>query len=432
MNAPTPQTAPAAGGGAEPALKPVASGERVVLIDVLRGFAIFGILLVNMGLFFAPVYEQLLGHGPYAGALDEAARRFVFFFAQAKFYPMFSFLFGMGLAIQMERAQVRGRRVAGFFTRRMAWLLVIGLAHAVLLWFGDILVLYSLLGFLLLLFRNAKPRTLAVWTAILLALPVLLLWAITGLLALARQLPQAVADLAAKLAAQFAELQASWPQAAAEAYRVYSTGSWGEILAVRVSEWAAVNSYVVLFAAPTVLALFLIGLNVGRRRFFQGLPAGLPAVRRWIVPLGIAGVAGNLVGMLLLDRVQPGVPSLLAAVQQTAMAVGGPALCFFYVCGLTLIWQRPGGRRLLAPLAPVGRMALSNYLLHSLVFTTLANGYGFGLYGRVSPAAGLAMTFAIYLLQIPLSAWWLRRFRFGPLEWLWRSLTYGTLQPMRR
>lgn len=428
MNPPTPQTAPAAGGGSAPTLEPVASGERVVLIDVLRGFAIFGILLVNMGLFFSPVYDQFLSHVPFPGALDEAARKLIVFFAQAKFYPMFSFLFGMGLAIQMERTAARGRPVAGFFSRRMAWLLAIGLAHAFLLWFGDILVLYSLLGFLLLLFRKRKPRTLAVWTVILLLIPVLLIWTYAAYFTLAQQLPESATQAESIVAAQQEVRRA----ASAEAYQVYATGSWDEVFVVRATEWATVNLYVVVAAAPTVLALFLIGLNVGRRRFFQRLPEGLPTARRWIVPLAIAGVAGNLVGVLLLDRVNPSVPSVAFAVQQTALAVGGPALCFTYVLGLTLLWQRSGGRRLLAPLAPVGRMALSNYLLHSVVFTTLSYGYGFGLYGRIMPATGLAMTLAIYLLQIPLSAWWLRRFRFGPLEWLWRSLTYGKLQPMRR
>lgn len=423
----TSANAPRPGAGT-PALTPVAAGERVALIDVLRGFAIFGILLVNLQFFFSPVAEQLLGETPFKAPIDRLAHGAIVFFAQAKFYSLFSFLFGMGLAIQMERALARGRRVAPFFARRMLWLLLIGLAHAFLLWFGDILITYALLGFVLILFRQCKDRTLLRWTVGLFAVPVLGYWTVAGMAALARQTPAGTAALESQLAAQMDGFR----QATEAAYAAYPSGHWLEIFAVRAQEWLTVNAVAVVFAMPGILALFLVGLNLGRRRFFQRLPETLPAVRRWIVPLGVVGVLANVGVVMFLGRVNPAVPDLAATLQRTFLAIGGPALCFFYVCAITLLWQRAAVRHMLGYLAPVGRMALSNYLMHTVIFTTLAYGYGLGLYGEVSPSVGLAMTLAMYLLQIPLSAWWLRRYRFGPLEWLWRSLTYGRLQPMRR
>jgi uncharacterized protein len=133
----------------------------------------------------------------------------------------------------------------------------------------------------------------------------------------------------------------------------------------------------------------------------------------------------------MIDHVEPGVPSMAGLLQQLGMIVGGPAQSLFYACAIILLWQKESWRRRLTPLAAVGRMALTNYLMHSVVFTTLANSYGFGLYGRIPPSVGILMTLAMFALQIPLSNWWLSRFRFGPVEWLWRSLTYWRLQPMR-
>ena len=111
--------------------------------------------------------------------------------------------------------------------------------------------------------------------------------------------------------------------------------------------------------------------------------------------------------------------------------VGAPALSFFYASAILLLFQRTAWQRHLAPLAAVGRTALSNYLLQSVICTTIFYSYGFGLYGRIGQPAGVALTFLIFALQIPVSVWWLRHFRFGPVEWLWRTLTYGKLQPMR-
>jgi uncharacterized protein len=409
-------------------LAPVAAGERVEILDVLRGFAIFGILLVNMALFFSPMHLQVLNEPALTGPLDALAHKLMVFFAQGKFYSLFSFLFGIGLAIQMERAVARGRKVGGFFARRMFWLLLIGLAHAFLLWFGDILVLYSLMGFVLLLFRNAKPKTLAVWAAILLAVPVLL----AALQTLAFLAAQAIAPGALEPAlAGIAEFEEELRSGAAAAYQAYS-GSWSDVFAARAGEWWLIFPFLMLNFTWIVLALFVIGLRFGKTRFFHRLEDNLPAIRRWVGPLFAAGLALNFLSVLLAGRVEPMTPSLATLGYQALSVIAPPILSAAYVAAICLLWQRPGWRRGLDMLAPVGRMALSNYLMHSVVFTTVSYGYGFGLYGEISYLEGLGLTVLMFALQVPLSAWWLRRFRFGPLEWLWRSLSYRRMQPMRR
>jgi len=441
MSEPTPAgrapDAPGGGPAASPAavatpsvpLTPVAAGERVEILDVLRGFAIFGILLVNMALFFSPMHLQVLNEPALTGPLDAFAYKLIVFFAQGKFYSLFSFLFGIGLAVQMERAEARGRKAGGFFARRMFWLLLIGLAHAFLFWFGDILVLYSLMGFALLLFRNARPKTLAVWTAILLAVPVLAGAGQTGLFLMARAAGPAAVEPWLDAIGEFEEgLRAG----AAAAYEAYSAGTWSDVFAARSGEWWLIFPFTFINFAWIVLALFVLGLAFGKRRFFHRLEDNLPAVRRWVGPLFAVGLALNLLLVLAAGRVESLTPGVLNLAFQTLFVIAPPVLSAAYVAAICLLWQRPGWRRGLGLLAPVGRMALSNYLMHSVVFTTVSYSYGLGLYGEISYLEGLGLTVAMFALQIPLSAWWLRRFRFGPLEWLWRTLSYLRLQPMRR
>jgi uncharacterized protein len=309
----------------------------------------------------------------------------------------------------------------------MLWLLVIGACHAFLIWFGDILATYALIGFWLILFARRKSTTLLVWTIVMLLLPLALLTGIVGILELAKLSPEATAEVEQGFAENREQAQERL-----EAARVgYAAGGYREILPLRARQVATSYSYF-FFGAPGILAMFLLGLNLGRRRFFHDPAPHLPIIRRWIGWLFVVGLAANALMVVLVRSVDQIVPSPAMLLQQVTFLVGGPALCFAYVGGIVLLAQRESWRRLLMPLAAVGRMALTNYLMHSLVFTTLANGYGGGLYGKVSPSVGLLLTLAMFAIQIPLSNAWLRRFRFGPVEWLWRSLTYLRLQPMRR
>jgi uncharacterized protein len=412
--------------GAAPSAAPVAPRERIAAIDIVRGFALLGILAVNMALFANPIYSVLGGHGPWTGPLDRAAAWLIRFLAESKFYTLFSFLFGLGLVLQMQRAAARGVPFVPVYARRLLILLVIGLIHAYLIWIGDILVSYALLGFVLLLFRRRSPRALLIWAAVLISLPVLLSAASVALLEMGRSDP----TIAAQIDRSFAEQAADWAARAETAARVYAGGDVFAITAQRARDLAFFYPYT-LFILPSVLAMFLVGLWVGQRGIAQDIPGHLPFIRRvaaWGLGLGLPLNLLYAVMSEISDRTIPTVPALVAAL---ASSIGAPILSMGYAASLTLLAHRGDWGRRLAPLAPVGRMALSNYLAQSLVCTTIFYGYGLGLFGRVGPAAGLLLTIAIFLLQIPISVWWLRRFRFGPVEWLWRSLTYGRPQPMR-
>jgi len=147
--------------------------------------------------------------------------------------------------------------------------------------------------------------------------------------------------------------------------------------------------------------------------------------------LGI-GLAGNTVFVLTVDSSVFSDPTLASGIGAIGYLIGAPALCFFYMSVIVLLNQQPKWETRFAILAPAGRMALTNYLLQSVICTTIFYSYGFGLYDKVGPAACIILTILVYMIQVPLSIWWLKRFQFGPMEWLWRSLTYWRVQPMRK
>ena len=408
------------------AVLPTPPSERLEILDILRGFAIFGILLVNMAFYNSPVYLYVTDLKWWAGTADQVAQGLIRFLAEGKFYSLFSFLFGLGLALQMARAETRGARFAPLYVRRLVVLLVIGGLHATLLWAGDILAPYALLGFLLLLFRNRKPKTIIIWAIVCLLIPVLVMGIGFAALEIGRSIPQAAEQINAQFVRQTAEYEALVHQS----LKVYTTGTFSEVMEQRMDDLGFMY-FGLIFYAPNIFALFLLGLYVGKRRIFQDIPSNLPFIRR-VMWWGLAlGIIGNLVFATVRAYANPSEPTLQAFIFIAAIAVGAPAFCFFYVATIVHLTQHEAWRKRLAPLAAVGRTAVSNYLFQSVVCAVIFLSYGFGLYGQVGPAAGLGLTILIFILQAFLSQWWVKRFRFGPVEWLWRSATYLRRQPMR-
>jgi uncharacterized protein len=300
-------------------------------------------------------------------------------------------------------------------------LLLIGLAHFLLLWDGDILHDYALNGFILLLFRRRSLKTLLVWASIFLSIPVLF-HGLTTSYSITRQVNPHVRNLISY------ENAAEDQKTIEETRRVYSRGTYAEMIALRARELP--RDLTPDTEDAYVIAIFLLGLYAGRRGIFHDVSAHLPFIRRvqrWGLMIGVAGNAAFAVG----GSFDPSPTSVMQNVGRMCLLFAAPAMSFFYASTVILLTQGEAWRRRLAPLAAVGRMALSNYLLQSLICTTIFYSYGLALFGKVRPSLGLLITIIIGLLQIPLSVWWLRRFQFGPIEWLWRSLTYWQLQPMR-
>jgi uncharacterized protein len=401
------------------ALTPITATERIAVIDILRGFAVFGILLVNIGGFMSPDYP--FAQSPWTGAIDQWTSIAIRFFVEGKFFTLFSFLFGLGFSIQMARAEDKGVRFVPLFLRRLAVLMLIGLAHCLLLWEGDILHNYAEIGLLLLLFRRRKQKTVLIWAIISITALLLFLGTLLALTAYDRSTsnPQTIiAEVEKDLSNEKKE--------AAETLRVYSRGTFAEMVKRRVSFMLPRLTDII---DAHVLMMFLLGLYVGRSRILEDVDLHelfIRRVRRWALPVGIiANIA-----FALLEFVNPIYNDLTELSSAIFYLIGGGAFCLVYASTIVLLNQDGSWHKRLSPLAAVGQMALSNYLLHSLICSTIFYSYGLGLFGRVRPVYGLLMAVVIFAAQTRLSVWWLSRFKQGPVEWLWRTLTYGKRQPL--
>jgi uncharacterized protein len=332
------------------------------------------------------------------------------------------------MALQYARAQEKGQRFVPFYLRRMFVLLLIGLVHAYLFWVGDILILYSVLGAILLIFfRNRRPKTLLIWTIIFLALPLLLNSALFGLSSLSSLAPEGEE----MMAQVFAEQTRAMADADVQADLVYSTGTFAEVNQQRIEDMKYVFT-TWPFMGFNVFAMFVLGLYAGKRKLYEYSPGNVALWRKvWIWGL-IIGVTGNLIYVFVGGGASRMIPSTQLLISLIGQTFGAPALALFYMTSLALLFQREKWQPRLMPLSYVGRMALTNYLLQTVICTTLFYGYGFGLYGRISVTTGVLLTVVIYAIQIPFSKWWLCRYRFGPMEWLWRSASYLKLQPMKK
>jgi uncharacterized protein len=397
---------------------PVSSAERIDFVDILRGFAVLGILIVNM-FGFSGAQSGAFNLG-WPGLLDRLVILLSEFFIRAKFYSLFSFLFGWGMALQFSRARSKGIRFLPVYLRRLFVLMLIGLIHGMFIWEGDILASYALFGLLLLLFRNRSQKTLLVTTGLMLLLAVALTLPWPAVTTFRDWYGQLIAriNLAPGLA------------------NVYATGTYWEITLQRSHDFLRVLASL-LYYGGNVFAMFLLGLYVGQRNIFRNVAAHQSLLRRVLV-------AGLAVGVLLnglfvaaqLWSIGSWPSWLPAEYQQTirtgARTIGAPALTLFYMAAIILLTRKQRWHERLAPLGSVGRMALTNYLLHSVILTAIFYGYGLGLYGQIGPTMGLVISILLFSGQVQFSRWWLERYRYGPAEWLWRSLTYGRWQPLRR
>jgi uncharacterized protein len=410
-------------GSAHCPLTPVSPGERIVLVDALRGLALLGILVVNMGYFAHPFTSQIAGTVPPGGWLDRLVADAIRFLAAGKFYALFSLLFGLGLFVQMERSQSRSLPFKGRWSRRMLVLLAIGLAHGLLVWAGDILTVYAVLGFPLLAFRSRSSRTLVIWAAALLVVLAGLLGGVATFMAH----DPGMAPVSAAGPDPYAVLSE-------RALRIYGSGSVGQILQQRAADFARMFATFAISFGPSVFSMFLLGIWLGRKGVLREPTRHRRFLRR-LLALGLAvGIPAN-VAFLVAHRALSATEGFVAAddapsaATLASLVLGGPAFCLVYLSGASLLWLRETPRRALGALAPVGRMALTNYLMQSVVCTSIFYSYGLGLFGKVDAAVGLALTLLIYVAQVAASHWWLARFRFGPVEWLWRRLTYGRGPP---
>jgi uncharacterized protein len=388
--------------------------ERIEVADALRAFALAGILQVNIQSFAWGAGDPLGFFARQPGAVDAAVHLLLGTFVSSKFLSIFAFLFGFGFALQWRSLRRRSAAVEesrGTYRRRLWFLLALGLAHGVLLYYGDILAAYALCGFLLLHYAQKRPAALCAATH--------RWWLAFALLTIASALLFELSRHALPAGVDPAQL----PDSAIERLTVYTQAGFVPQIGVRLGDFLGVLGAIAVLAVPQLMGLFLLGALAGRLGWLaQPLRhARLWRSATWIglaaLPFAAAGAWLNFVMM----RDAPGDPGFIGYALQNA----GSLLACLYVAAFVRNQHRPAMQRMIAWLAPAGRMPLTNYIAQSIVMGALLSGWGLGLGDQLSRAALALLALAIVGLQLAVSRRWIARFGQGPLEALWGRATYG-------
>ena len=398
---------------------PVTGAERIDSIDVLRGFALCGVLLMNIQSYAMPLCAYMNPTSYKSeGTLNFALWSVNHVLADAKFITIFSALFGAGILLMTSRAAERTGRSASVHYRRMGWMLLFGCLHGVLLWYGDILVAYAICGMVAFLFRRRGVVLLVIVAFVLLCIPALFI------LGFQSYMENMSAD-------ELEEMMTMWAPSAEQihakeaAYR----GGYLDHLPVRLQSWGQFFGFLFIFGWR-VLGVMLLGMALLKTGVLSATKSKAFYTAAIIIGFGLG-----------LPATVYGIRYLIACDWDMAQSMGTGGL-FNYAgslcsaCGwigvVMLVCKSDGFRAVKHRFGAVGRMAFTNYIMHSVICTTLFYGHGFGLFGRVDRLGQLFIVLAIAALQLWYSPLWLSRYRFGPLEWAWRSLTYWQRQPMRR
>lgn len=395
-------------------VRPTDPSARLSSVDAVRGFALFGVLLVNMYNFGAYAPE-------WTGSLDRFFSTLMHSLFETKSLRLLSMLFGLGFALQLARAMSSGSGSLWFYFRRLSILFVFGVAHA-LVYDGDILMEYAMLGLILVALRNVGSRVLLV-----LAFALLAVFPLGNLF-----LSQSDEDLAAQRedSLPLAELRIDHPYLGSPV-DVFQENAF----AIPPQIWSNLNGPE---SSLLIFSMLLVGLLFGRTGILNDVAAHLPLIRRIFVWSMGFGAASALVEWLLSQRYgyavfsQTNISSAVRFVGDMLYTYGSTALALGYGAGIVLLAHRPGWQIALRPLENLGRMTLTAYLASTLMFTTLFYGWGFGQLFLLGPTITTVYAVLFFAVLLIFCSWWLDRFRYGPVEWLWRSLTYLQLQPLRR
>jgi len=409
------------------ALTPVQTNEREIFMDVLRGFAILGIFIANLGTGFSGYRESANLTGPFlVEGWDHKMSFLHHMFIEGKFYSIFSLLFGWGIALQFKRAAASDINALPTVKRRLMFMLLLGAMH-LMIWPGDIVFFYALLGFLLLPFRKFSNKTLVITGISLTLLPIAL--------------------YAAKSYWQWLNAPAGILFGTGQKVDTFLTGvnseesyfafaknaNWWDIFKGNLAGFFYRFGYLFFVSRiPKVLGMFLIGYALGRSDFYKNIVQNKKIIY-WVIGIGLLiGLPANFYLARYMSYFMDDYFNLkIKGLYQTiAYAIGVAPLALAYVGLFMLSFQTAAGKKILSVLAPVGKMAFSNYIMQSLIGNFFFLGAGLGYTGQLGPVYYTLFGIGVFILQIIISTIWLNYFNYGPVEWVWRSATYKKWQPM--
>ena len=396
-------------------IKPTKKDSRIDLLDVYRGFAILGIFVVNIVIMNSTFLNQDEFAKQWTSGIDQLAQRILQLFFYTKFFPIFSLLFGLGISMQALKMKKNGNLGFSFFARRMFILFLIGVCHIVFIWSGDVLNLYAILGLLVTLFLNRSNKLILFLSAFFVLFPF-------------------YDDVFFFLFEQINFEPGSYLSGldGASVHHIITEGSYFEGLQLRLKEYMANIPMLFGFLGPIALSMFLLGLYIGKNRIYISLDSFIQKISLPMILVAIVTNSYRILFLFFLPETDMYSSETVRPYFIKAMVVSDVMMGLFYLWFLGWLWYNTKGKYLLKPLRHVGRMALTNYIVQSVIGLILFSSIGFSLYEGFSPSQTLSIAIAVFAVQVLYSKLWLTYFRFGPLEWLWRCLTYRRLFPIKR
>lgn len=397
------------------------STERITIIDALRGFALAGIVICHVvENYIASAAPPAFNEAVHQGIVDNIVDGFIGIFLRGKFIALFSFLFGLSFFIQMDNANKRGGYFGGRFLWRLILLFGIGFVHS-LFYRGDILTVYAVLGVFLIPFYKVDNKWILGFSALLfLGLARFVLYMITGGEGL-------FIDM---------DMDPESPKVLAY-YDILKNGSLMDVFATNATEGhidKAEFQYGVFGRGYFTFAFFLVGLVAGRSEFFKRFREEQKLMKKVLIyaiivfVVGFGIMAGGFVSM----GTEFNMKSWNAMIGFTGMDIVNAAMTVIYIVLFAMWYKKVKGERFLSKFAPYGRMALTNYVFQSIIFTFILFGWGLGFIGELRQAYTFLIALVFIAIQMLLSKWWLQHFKYGPLEWLWRSLTFFKVFPFKK
>lgn len=379
-------------------MQPTNVKTRILAPDVIRGFALIGVLLVNLTMMNGTIGASVPAYNTLQG-MDALSSFFIHYFAQAKFYTIFAFLFGFGFYLFSDKPA--DLRPDYYFKRRMYALLLFGACHLIFVWSGDILHTYAVCGFVMLSKSKKETFNPLKTGALLIGISIILTSVLTAIMAFSAEVvPNAKGIIA------------------------YSQFGYLDMVKYRAQNELLLIIFNLPFVMIRILGLFYIGFWVGKERIFNNVDKHMVNIKKLCFNSGGLFVLTVVTEHLLIGSTNHATVFIKSFANEMGSILGAT----FYVTSILSLLATPLGAKCLSPLRYTGRMALTNYLTQTIFFTTLYNGYGGALFGKIPVSYYIPMALGFYLVQLLLSRLWLNRHKFGPMERIWRKLTYGNLQ----
>ncbi|MEB6550922.1 DUF418 domain-containing protein [Heyndrickxia sporothermodurans] len=381
-------------------LYPTQFFERISSLDGLRGFSLLGIFLINMMSYESPI----LYYNPkeWWQGTDQSLYNWIELFVQASFYPIFAMLFGYGLVLIRNRTIEKGGEFKKIAVKRLFILLIIGIIHAFLIWSGDVLINYAIFGFILIFLLKLSGKSLMIIGLSLFVIPNLFFSLYLMIITL-------VSSQDMSMYTDIMNLTKSMD--------IYSSSNYWNITVQRFKDWMLVNgSSNIIFILFSVIPLMMIGAGAAKLKWLQSAQSER---KKWLFILIISLPLG-----LFLKSLPMFVDSNLAF-KYIEQSLGGTILSFAYVAIIALFMSYKWTGRLLKPFAAAGRMSLTIYITQSIVGTFIFYGYGLGLYIKLTLGTSMLLAIGIFIIQVVLAEIWFMKFKYGPLEKIWRYFTYG-------